>query len=199
MCIECREKAFQLYRLRPNAENGAALRNEMGRWLKTRELAAWGPALAVIEILFERNHAGLRGWRAWMNTAPIRFLRWVSETKLLDRPLWNDYWMTRWLLTQSRDCAIEIHCRARHILRQPVTPDENNPWSLVAFTAEWMASSQRVQEPKLDAQLREIEATCANCLGPAEGRTLYVETDCPWNREAVRRGDMGGIGFGVTR
>lgn len=171
--------AFETYCRFPSLLNGIELyhltRKQLFESGARVELARLGPALAIFEVLLSRRDVKFRGLKLWTNQKFIQLLHWQMRRQYRTRPLWNDYYMCRFLLTGEREAAEEIHCRARHIQADtsPSAIDPNNPWSMIAFTAEWMASSQRSQHPEFDQVLKEIESTCANCLGPADGRTLY--------------------------
>lgn len=170
--------AFETYCRYPSLLNGIELSRLAGKSVRNRELARLVPALAIFEVVLDRGHVMFRGPKMWAYKKLVKVLHWQLLRKYRDRPMWNDYFMCRFLLTQERDAAVEIHCRARHIKR-PAEPDfATDPWAMVGFTAEWMAGSQRSQNQNFDEVLKEIELTCANCLGPGEGRTLYVGSLC---------------------
>jgi hypothetical protein len=148
------QAAFDLYIERPTQENGIVLRQFVGDWLRTREIAMMGPSLAICEVLMERGHFSLKPWKTLFGKYTAKLLRHYLKA---DRPGWNDYWMTRWQLTRDNKAAVEIHRRVAHI----ATVSEE--WSMVVFTAKWMADSQRSRDPGFDVVMRTVEATCELC------------------------------------
>lgn len=172
--------AFETYCQYPSLLNGIELSRLTGKSLRGPkiELARVGPALAIFEVILDRGHVTFRGPRMWFYKNSVKLLHWHLLRKYRSRPMWNDYFMCRFLLTQEREAAVEIHCRARHIKRAEIPDQADTPWQVTGFTAEWMAGSQRSQNQNFDEALKEIESTCAHCLGPGEGRTEYVGSFC---------------------
>jgi hypothetical protein len=148
------QAAYDLYIDRPTQENGVILRRYVGDWIGTRDVAMLGPSLAIFEILLDRGHFGKTWWKHFLGKQTLKLLRHHLKD---DRPGWNDYFMCRWQLTRDNEAAKEIHRRAAHI--QPASEE----WSMVAFTAKWMADSQRSQDPGFDVVMKHIEQTCELC------------------------------------
>ncbi len=149
--------AFELYCQRPTHENGMILLTFAGDWMSAREFAAFGPCLAIVEVLNERAQ--------FKRSFSPRFVqRWVMPRMLRrflkpDRPGWNDYYMARWQLTKEQACVREIHRRAVHL----AVPHGNEMWAMVRFTAQWMVNSQRAENAEFDAALAVVEKQCAMC------------------------------------
>jgi hypothetical protein len=165
-------RALETYRESPNLENGAVLRNHVAAYLMTEKLSSIGPSLAILEVLASRGHSSVHAYRRVIHKVGIKILRHWFE-KYPSRPGWNDYFICRWILTENIEDAREIHYRARHIMPSNEI-DPKNDWSAVAFTANWMAESQRKQNPEFDQALQSAEETCSHCLGPAYGRWMIV-------------------------
>jgi hypothetical protein len=169
-------RALELYRERPNLENGVALRKHVAAHLMTKQISAMGPALAILEILTSRGHSSIHAYSRVLHKIAVKIIRRWFE-KHPTRPGWNDYFMCRWILANDFEDAREIHYRARHIVNPDAsvisfTPE--TPWNAVGFTANWMAESQRKENPQFDQALKFAEETCAHCHGPTWGRWMRV-------------------------
>lgn len=143
------------YRADDSPTNAKAVRVFAIRFLKSQRdrgcaLAGFGPTLAMLDVSSE----------AYKEGCTVRLAQWVIRRALSeDRPGWNDYWMTRWLLTGDLLAVREIHRRAAHL--------DGAKWSMVAETAQWMVSSVRQSDREFDVAYREVEAACDLCGVPA--------------------------------
>jgi hypothetical protein len=153
------DQAFELYRHRPSKENGAALCTAVDRLIMTKELAILCPSLAMLEVTIERNHTGHAWWGIFAMKLAAKMLRKrIPEWRVG----WNDYYMTRWLLTQDQHSANEIHRRAAHVPDGPSLSGKED-WGAVGHTAKWMASTQREINHEFDEALKVAEQNCWVC------------------------------------
>jgi len=147
------QSAFDFYRQRPDESTGKQLAKALSRYLaaQPRDIARYGPCLAMVVTLRERNHWPAATVREKIG---VRVLTWFLNRGLgaplpPRRPGWNDYYMVRWQLTNEQRLADEIHRRTHY----------TDP-HMVGFTAKWMADSQRSQDCAFNAALGISEAKC---------------------------------------
>jgi hypothetical protein len=152
-------EAYELYRQRPTRENAGQLIDAVLVGCREGHIATFCPTLAITEIIFERKH--WKPGRELLARVAIAFLRrWIKHYVKPERPGWNDYYMTRWQLAKEQSAAEEIHRRQKHIALPDMT---GGPWQQVAWTANWMADSQRQQDPEFDAAMKIAEQSCPIC------------------------------------
>ena len=83
----------------------------------------------------------------WCLRLLIRLTIWtMRQTSFRNRPLWNDFEMTRWLVTKD----------PRYVKRIAQQMRSKNP--MVQATCEWMVASMCQQEPEFKAQWEQVTA-----------------------------------------
>lgn len=133
------ETMMKDYANNPSTQTGTKLFGLAMVVISQRGLAGVGPVLAVIDVVTENMHD------------PFSVMRELLTAK---RPGWNDYHISRWMLTHDICELRELHRRAAHLERSPELPlvcfscgHELNIQNLLAHTAEVCQSNTKKSVP----------------------------------------------------